>query len=70
MKKILALLAVAALAACNETPGTPAQDTSKVDRMVDTANRMVDTAATKMNKMLDDAKPEVKMSLDTTIKMK
>jgi len=72
MKKLFAIMAIGAFAACNDTTttGTPTDSIKVENNMMDTSNKMMDTTnkmmdSTKM--MMDSAKSEV--SMDTTKKM-
>ncbi|MFN8243593.1 MAG: hypothetical protein U0X40_06015 [Ferruginibacter sp.] len=71
MKKLFAMLAVAgALAACNggeEKPATTDSPKVETPAVVDTAKKMVDTAAAKMDtakKMVDTAASKMKEGAD------
>ena len=68
MKKIISVLAIVSLVACNGQADTAAEKDS-IQR-ADSLNKAVDSAKQKMEKMMDTANKEVKMMGDTTIKMK
>ena len=68
MKKVIGMLVIAGLAACNGHADTAAEKDSL--RRVDSLNKAVDSAKIKMEQMMDTANKEVKMMGDTTIKMK